>query len=128
MNINVIHYLSLRLKLDDVVKDKDFEQLLTKENVYFHDLDLSSESSYDALKMNYYDVIYHLAAINGTSNFYDIPARVLKVCTYSTKASELIEENLIDFKTLEEKYHWQDIKDLLDVLPYNLCKGYPPSN
>ena len=77
-------------------KDKDFEQLLTKENVYFHDLDLSSESSYDALKMNYYDVIYHLAAINGTSNFYDIPARVLKVCTYSTI-------NLLDWVSKHDK-------------------------
>lgn len=43
-------------------------------------VDLTDERAFDAL-MTDFDVVFHLAAINGTKNFYRDPARVLDVNT-----------------------------------------------
>ena len=65
-------------------EDKEFSQLLAKENVKHLNLDLCDYKSFDKLPLDYYDEVYHFAALNGTSNFYNFPARVLKVGTFST--------------------------------------------
>jgi nucleoside-diphosphate-sugar epimerase len=56
--------------------DKDYEQLLSKDNVVGHNLDLTTDNLTGLGKD--FDVIFHLAAKNGTSNFYEEPLNVLK--------------------------------------------------
>jgi nucleoside-diphosphate-sugar epimerase len=58
-----------RGKLDDSVKD-----------LKFIECDLTNKSDLEKLDTDY-DYVYHLAAINGTPNFYEIPHLVLKVNT-----------------------------------------------
>ena len=65
-------------------EDKEFARLLNKQNVKHLNLDLSDYRSFDQLPLDYFDEVYHFAALNGTSNFYNFPARVLKVGTFST--------------------------------------------
>jgi len=64
--------------------DKEFENLISSKNVIFLQNDISNPETFNNLKINYYDVVYHLAAFNGTSNFYDYPAEVLKIGCLST--------------------------------------------
>lgn len=63
-------------------KDKDFEALIGK-NVEFINADVTLPATFSSLGSNY-DQIYHLAAINGTSNFYNIPDKVLRVGVLGT--------------------------------------------
>lgn len=58
-------------------RDADFEQLLEKSNVTFHDLDLTERAQLAELPTDC-DVIFHLAAINGTRHFYEIPYQVIR--------------------------------------------------
>lgn len=62
--------------------DKDFEILLQNSRVKFLNLDLTDLNSYTKLGSGYYHV-YHLAAINGTKIFYEMPHEVLRVNTLS---------------------------------------------
>ena len=64
--------------------DEAFADLISRKNVHHVNLDLALESSFDALAKEYYDEIYHFAALNGTSNFYNFPAKVLRIGTFST--------------------------------------------
>jgi len=59
--------------------DEEFKNLISSENIFFMQGDLSDPEMYKQLKNNYYDIVYHLAAFNGTSNFYNHPANVLKI-------------------------------------------------
>ncbi len=63
--------------------DKEFKSLIDKENVIFINGDVTLPETFDGLDKNY-DQIYHLAAINGTENFYNIPDKVLKVSVFGT--------------------------------------------
>jgi len=63
--------------------DDDFTELINRDNVNFINADLTSKDTYKKLD-NYYDYIYHLAAINGTKYFYEIPYKVLRNNTLST--------------------------------------------
>jgi nucleoside-diphosphate-sugar epimerase len=65
------------------VEDKDFEELISKKNVQFVKGDITKESTFEKLDSDF-DYIYHLAAINGTENFYKIPDKVLKVGAVGT--------------------------------------------
>tara|TARA_Y100001938_G_scaffold150797_1_gene243490 strand:+ start:1805 stop:2800 length:996 start_codon:yes stop_codon:yes gene_type:complete len=65
-------------------EDEMFLQLVSKDNVEHLKVDISSHDVYDNLEMNYYDVIYHFAALNGTANFYNHPEKVVKIGTLST--------------------------------------------
>ncbi len=57
-------------------KDEFAKQVLENRNVHFIKADLSNESSFS--RLGKYDFVYHLAAINGTKYFYEIPDRVLR--------------------------------------------------
>jgi nucleoside-diphosphate-sugar epimerase len=59
-------------------KDIEIENFLAQENVKCISADMTEKSFFAELD-NYYDEIYHLAAVNGTKNFYNYPERVLKV-------------------------------------------------
>lgn len=65
-------------------KDKDFLDLISSDNVEHINLDLSDVKAFDSLPTNVFDIVYHFAALNGTSNFYNYPANVLKIGTFST--------------------------------------------
>ncbi|AZO94018.1 NAD-dependent epimerase/dehydratase family protein [Halocella sp. SP3-1] len=58
--------------------DKELLELNKKENVRFVKADLTNPEEL-ALLNGYFDYIYHLAAINGTRNFYEKPFEVLRV-------------------------------------------------
>ena len=58
--------------------DEMFEKLIALENVIFLKEDLTQKNFYNKLS-GHYDEIYHLAAINGTKNFYNRPYEVLRV-------------------------------------------------
>jgi len=59
-------------------KDMNFNDLIEKDNVKFINADMTSKNFYSSLS-DYYDEIYHLAAINGTKYFYEKPYEVLRV-------------------------------------------------
>ena len=58
--------------------DAMFKALISKPNVIFLNRDMTGKGFYDDLT-GHYDCIYHLAAINGTKNFYDRPYDVMRV-------------------------------------------------
>lgn len=59
-------------------KDEAFETLISRKHVEFINCDMTNKSEFETLNGKY-DEIYHLAAINGTKNFYEIPQEVLRV-------------------------------------------------
>lgn len=59
-------------------RDRALVNLINKSNVTLIEVDLTKPKNYCLLDNNY-DYIYHLAAINGTANFYKRPDEVLKV-------------------------------------------------
>tara|TARA_R110000796_G_scaffold146898_2_gene263628 strand:+ start:646 stop:1638 length:993 start_codon:yes stop_codon:yes gene_type:complete len=64
--------------------DQDFKELIEHEKVIFLELDISEQDTFKNLKIDYYDIVYHFAAFNGTDNFYKYPAKVLKTGCLST--------------------------------------------
>ncbi len=62
--------------------DADFTALLEDKRVKFLNLDLTDLASYEKLGSGY-EHVYHLAAINGTKLFYEIPHEVLRINTLS---------------------------------------------
>jgi len=58
--------------------DQDFKNLVQQDNVKFIQADLTEKTELDKLEKGY-DHVYHLAAINGTRYFYEIPHQVLRV-------------------------------------------------
>ncbi|MDO8667881.1 MAG: GDP-mannose 4,6-dehydratase [bacterium] len=76
----------VRLTLVDNLRrgrmDADFKELLEDKRVKFLNLDLTDLSAYSQFG-NGYDQVYHLAAINGTKIFYEIPHEVLRINTLS---------------------------------------------
>jgi len=63
--------------------DNEYRDLVGKVNVEAIELDLSDKSSYSQLPLDV-DYIFHMAAMNGTQNFYERPMDVLKFCTLPT--------------------------------------------
>jgi nucleoside-diphosphate-sugar epimerase len=59
-------------------RDKEFEDAIKQSNIRFIDADMTKKYFFKELG-DYYDEIYHLAAVNGTKNFYNNPERVLEV-------------------------------------------------
>ncbi len=59
-------------------KDENFKELINRKNVIFIKGDVTLSKTFDKLDTDY-EYIYHLAAINGTANFYNIPDKVLKI-------------------------------------------------
>jgi len=58
-------------------KDKHLRELLKRKNIRLIEMDLSDRNDFGKLGSNY-DYVYHLAAINGTKYFYEIPHKVLR--------------------------------------------------
>jgi len=67
-----------RGKIDDEIK-----KFLKKNDVEYIDMDMTDKKDFEKLDSNY-DAIYHLAAINGTKYFYQMPEEVLRVNLLST--------------------------------------------
>lgn len=67
-----------RGKVDSFIKN-----ILTLDGTKFIEADLTKEEDLQKLD-NDYDIIFHLAAINGTENFYKIPYNVMEVAIKST--------------------------------------------
>jgi len=59
-------------------EDNEFKNLINKKNVKFINGDVTLPETFERLEKDF-DQIYHLAAINGTGNFYKIPDKVIKV-------------------------------------------------
>lgn len=66
-----------RGKMDDYIKN-----ILEDSRVKFIEADLTDQSVYEHLGSNY-EHVYHLAAVNGTDLFYQIPHEVLRINTLS---------------------------------------------
>ena len=64
--------------------DAEFQSLIEHDRVIFLEMDISLQQNFESLKMDYYDTVYHFAAFNGTANFYNYPAKVLKTGCLST--------------------------------------------
>jgi nucleoside-diphosphate-sugar epimerase len=77
----------------------------------FIEADLTNENDINKLDDDY-DVIFHLAAINGTENFYNIPYTVMEVAIKSTML-------------LLEKYKDTKNKVCIYFLIGSLCRIYP---
>ena len=60
-----------------------FSQLILRGNVKFFNIDLCDPSAVSNLDVDF-DYVYHLAAMNGTQNFYTIPFDCLLNCTLPT--------------------------------------------
>ncbi len=58
--------------------DLMFNELISRKNVIFINQDMTQKNFYNDLS-GYYDCVYHLAAINGTKNFYNRPYDVMRV-------------------------------------------------
>ncbi|KKU07752.1 MAG: NDP-sugar dehydratase or epimerase [Candidatus Magasanikbacteria bacterium GW2011_GWA2_45_39] len=63
-------------------RDDDFDALLTNDRVTFIQNDLTDPSVYKTFDTDF-DHIYHLAAVNGTKLFYQMPQEVLRINTMS---------------------------------------------
>jgi len=66
------------LRKTDGVADADFQQLLAQTSVRFIPHDLTQPCPVSLALPDTLDVVYHLAAINGTQLFYDIPYDVAR--------------------------------------------------
>ena len=64
--------------------DDELQKLVEKENVSFLQRDVTIPKTWDELETEYYDIVYHFAAMNGTENFYTRPTEVLKIGCLST--------------------------------------------
>ena len=61
-------------------KDKEFKILIKKKNIKYIKADLTNIKELKKLPKKI-DLVFHLAAINGTENFYNIPDKVIKTNT-----------------------------------------------
>ncbi|MCC6217544.1 MAG: NAD-dependent epimerase/dehydratase family protein [Polyangiaceae bacterium] len=67
-------------------RDDAFRALCQRPNVTFLELDLAAPDAARRLPREPVDVVYHLAALNGTQNFYERPWEVLRCSTLPTFA------------------------------------------
>jgi nucleoside-diphosphate-sugar epimerase len=77
------YHVTILDNLDRGKADRDFKDLIKKKNVKFVKADITNPKTFHKLKGKF-DYIYHLAALNGTDNFYKIPDRVIKVGVIGT--------------------------------------------
>lgn len=63
--------------------DDAYRELTARKNVIGLDIDLSDRAALDQLPSDP-DYIFHLAALNGTQNFYERPFDVVRYCTLPT--------------------------------------------
>lgn len=58
--------------------DEDFKRLISEKNIKFLNIDLTKRNEFKKIDKDF-DFVYHLAAINGTRYFYEMPHEVLRV-------------------------------------------------
>jgi UDP-glucose 4-epimerase/UDP-glucuronate decarboxylase len=63
--------------------DNELKEIIKMENVKYIEADLTNYNSFEKMDEDY-DYVYHLAAINGTKYFYEIPDKVLRINILST--------------------------------------------
>lgn len=63
--------------------DNELKELIKMKNVKYIEVDLTKFKTFDKIGVDY-DYVYHLAAINGTRYFYEIPEQVLRTNILST--------------------------------------------
>lgn len=63
--------------------DPLYKKLVARPNVTHITADLTREADVDALPSDI-DVVFHMAALNGTQNFYERPFEVVRCCTLPT--------------------------------------------
>ena len=63
--------------------DEDFQALLKKPGIEFLEADLTDRNQWNRVGSGY-DHVYHLAAVNGTRLFYEIPHEVLRINLLTT--------------------------------------------
>jgi UDP-glucose 4-epimerase len=91
LGFHLARYLSERedhhvIAVDNFVRgerDTHLDQLAARKNVDFIEMDLSSFDAVSQLPTDV-DYVYHLAALNGTQNFYERPMDVIRCCTLPT--------------------------------------------
>ena len=64
-------------------KDYFVEDIVENCGAKFFDCDLTKKDNYKSIDKDY-DIVFHLAAINGTENFYKVPYSVMEVALKST--------------------------------------------
>lgn len=65
------------------IADDLYINLCERSNVIRLDLDLTNQSQVQSIPLDI-DTIYHMAALNGTQNFYERPFEVVRSCTLPT--------------------------------------------
>lgn len=97
--------------VDNFIKNTDkvsFDNLCRSTNVTFLQIDLSYENLSEKLPKIKFDIIFHLAAFNGTQNFYNRPFDVIYHSTLSTlnllKWCELNKPGRFIFSSTSEAY------------------------
>lgn len=78
--------------------DNDFASLLRRPNIRFVNVDLSIKENLNELDSDF-DMVYHLAAINGTRYFYEVPHKVLR-----NNILSLV--NMLDWLNSSQKMVW----------------------
>lgn len=78
--------------------DDDFASLLRRPNISFVNVDLSVKENMNELDSDF-DLVYHLAAINGTRYFYEVPHKVLR-------NNILLLVNMLDWLNGSQKMVW----------------------
>ncbi len=63
--------------------DEDLNNLLKLKNVSFKKIDLTNYAEYETLDSNF-DFAYHLAAVNGTKYFYEMPEKLMRINILTT--------------------------------------------
>jgi len=67
-------------------RDAAFAELCARPNVAFVELDLAAPDAVARLPDELFDFVFHLAALNGTQNFYERPYEVMRNSTLPTFA------------------------------------------
>tara|TARA_X000001382_G_scaffold86407_1_gene61455 strand:- start:714 stop:1694 length:981 start_codon:yes stop_codon:yes gene_type:complete len=76
--------------------DQDYLRITSHQNCQTINGDITSKKLFDDLPKNHFDDIYHLAAINGTANFYNRPVDVFRVGVVGTI-------NMLDWIVTQDK-------------------------
>jgi UDP-glucose 4-epimerase len=73
--------------VDNMVRGEDddaYKALSARSNVVRHDLDLTNQEAVMTKLPDGIEVLYHMAALNGTQNFYERPFETMRCCTLPT--------------------------------------------
>jgi len=109
-------------------KDRDLLDLLARDSVTFIEADLTKYSEWEGKLKEPFDYVYHLAAVNGTGLFYEMPEEVLRINLLTTlNALEWMrsynKEGKILFTSSNEAY--AGARESFGFLPYPTPENVP---